>query len=49
VRKLNEHDKTEWFDIAKTLRPGLTESEYDAMWARFQQAKCDHERSKKLN
>ena len=46
--RLYEYDKVEWFDLARTLNPGLTETEYDEMWARFVEAKQEHERTKGL-
>ena len=46
--RLNEYDKNEWFDIARKLRPGLTEREYEEMWRLFIEAKEEHERKKGL-
>lgn len=37
--RLDEHDKDEWFDIVRVLKPGLTNAEYDVMWAEFQALK----------
>lgn len=37
--RLDEFTKEEWWDVAKKLKPGLTEEEYDDMWDRFQEAK----------
>jgi hypothetical protein len=37
--RLNEFGKAEWFDIARKLKPNLTEDEYNLMWDEFQQAK----------
>ena len=39
VGKLLELDKIEWFDVARRLRPELTEEQYNAMWDEFQSAK----------
>ena len=33
--RLDEFDRTEWFDVARALKPGLTEQEYGAMWDEF--------------
>jgi hypothetical protein len=41
---LNEFDKNEWYDVCRALMPGLTEEEYDALWADFQAAKAAHKR-----
>jgi hypothetical protein len=46
--RLNEYDRTEWFDTARKLKPDLSEEEYAAMWDRFQAAKAEHERTKGL-
>lgn len=32
---LNEFDKDEWLDIARVLRPDITEDEFEDMWAEF--------------
>jgi hypothetical protein len=36
---LHEYNKLEWFDVARALKPGLTETEYDRMWTAFVSAK----------
>jgi len=33
--KLNEYDKDEWRSIAMTLKPNLTEDEFERMWVEF--------------
>lgn len=48
TERLDEHDRAEWFDVARRMCPGLSEAEYDSMWDEFQQAKADHERQKGL-
>jgi hypothetical protein len=47
--RLDEYDKREWFDVARKLKPGLTEAEYDGMWERFIAMKAEHERLKGLS
>jgi len=37
--KLNELTKEEWRDIVREAKPGLSDEEYEQMWARFQAAK----------
>lgn len=46
---LNEYDKLEWLQVARVLKPSLTEEEYDEMWADFQRCKEEHLKSKGLN
>jgi hypothetical protein len=46
--RLDEYDKTEWFDVCRLLRPGLTEAEYTKLWDEFQERKAEHERTKGL-
>jgi hypothetical protein len=46
--RLDEYDKTEWFDVARALKPGLTEDQYEAMWAAFEKTKAEHERKAAL-
>lgn len=48
MTRLDEFDKVEWFDIARKLKPGLTEKEYNEMWDEFQQLKADYQRKMKL-
>lgn len=33
--QLNEYDKLEWLDVAKVLKPSLTNKEYEEMWEEF--------------
>lgn len=47
--RLHEYTKDEWFDIARKLKPGLSEAEYDVMWNDFQIAKAEHIRKRGLN
>lgn len=49
MTRLDEYDKAEWFDVARKLKPGLSEAEYEAMWADFQRFKADHQRQRGLN
>ena len=37
--RLDEFDKAEWFDVTKRVRPSLSQSEFDELWAKFQRAK----------
>ena len=30
--RLDGFDKTEWRDVVRTLRPDITDAEYDVMW-----------------
>ncbi len=46
--RLNEFDKSEWWDVARRLRPELIEAEYDAMWEDFQRMKREHQRQEQL-
>jgi hypothetical protein len=32
---LNMLDKVEWSDVARKLKPDLTEAEYESMWTEF--------------
>lgn len=43
--RMDELDKIEWFDVARKLKPGLTEEEYERLWADFQRAKREKELS----
>lgn len=38
--RLDEYDKTEWRDVCKTVRPDLTDKEFDAMWDDFCEMKA---------
>jgi len=46
--RLDELDKIEMWDLARVLRPGITEEEFNQMWSDFQQKKREHERTKGL-
>ncbi len=45
---LAEFDKTEWFDVCKRLKPGLTEDEYEAMWVEYVAMKHQWQKNKEL-
>lgn len=47
--RLDEHDKTEWWDVARALKPGITEEEFNTMWEEFRQLKAQHARTQELN
>ena len=49
MTRLDEFDKDEWHSIARALKPGLTQAEYDDMWERFQREKAERERQRGLN
>lgn len=49
MTRLDEFDKDEWLRVARALKPGLTQADYDEMWARFQREKAEHERLRGLN
>lgn len=38
--KLNEFTKEEWRDVARIVRPDLTDEEYNTMWDDFIQEKA---------
>lgn len=38
--RLNEYDRTEWWDMARRFMPGVTEEEFEVMWAEFQKMKA---------
>ena len=33
--RLDQFNKQEWFDVARSLRPDLSDQELDAMWDEF--------------
>lgn len=37
--RLDEFTKDEWLLVCRRLRPNLSETEYDKMWADFQEMK----------
>lgn len=37
---LNEYDKDEWHDIVRTIKPDLSQEEFDEMWEEFVQMKA---------
>lgn len=39
---LNLYDKTEWWDVVRVLKPGLTVEEYEEMWEEFRELKAAH-------
>lgn len=39
MSRLNELDKTEWFDVLRQLQPDLTWGEYELLWNAFQEEK----------
>lgn len=41
--RLDEFDKVEWFDVARRLKPGLTDDEYEEMWNEFLRVKNAHQ------
>lgn len=48
-QRLTEFDKFEWRDICRALRPGITDTEFDELWAAFQQDKAERVRSRAMN
>lgn len=40
--RLDEYDKTEWWDVVRRCRPGITVAEFDVLWENFQAAKAAH-------
>jgi hypothetical protein len=36
---LQEYDEREWRDVAREVRPDLTDEEFAAMWDEFQEQK----------
>lgn len=40
---LNEFDKLEWWDVCRSVRPDITEAEFDRMWSEFQKLKAKRE------
>lgn len=47
--RLDEYSKEEWFDVARSLKPGLSDEEYDRMWLDFCAMKAEHERKRALH
>lgn len=43
--RLNEYDADEWFDLMRSLKPGLTREQFDVLWKEF----CELKRAKQLN
>jgi hypothetical protein len=37
--RLDEHDRDEWRDVARVVRPDWTEAQFDAAWAEFVEMK----------
>lgn len=37
--RLDEFDRDEWRDVARELRPDITDEQFDADWAEFQELK----------
>lgn len=46
--RLDELDKTEGFDLARKVKPGITWEEYEQMWELNMQLKAERERAKEL-
>jgi hypothetical protein len=40
--RLDEFTKNEWLDVARKLKPDLSDQEYDKMWDEFLEAKVKH-------
>lgn len=40
MTRLDQFDKIEWRDVARLLRPDITDAEFDQMWAEFQRMKA---------
>lgn len=36
---LNEFTREEWFDVVRTLKPDLSEEQFEELWDDFQQMK----------
>lgn len=49
ANRLDSLDKTEFFDVARRLKPGLTWAEYEVMWDEFQREKAEHFRKLALS
>lgn len=45
MMKLSEYTKDEWRSVAKRLKPGLTDVDYDKMWDDF----ISYKNKRKLN
>ncbi len=40
--RLNEHDKDEWRDVCRAMKPEMTDEEFEIKWADFQAEKARH-------
>ena len=47
--RLDEYDRDEWFDICRSLAPGLSREEFDGIWEEFQREKAARLAAQKLN
>ncbi len=47
--KLDEHDKNEWWDICRALKPSTTWEQFEELWADFQTKKAERLRRKELS
>jgi hypothetical protein len=37
--RLDTYDENEWWDVSRTINPGLTREEFDQIWLEFLQFK----------
>lgn len=47
--RLDEYDYDEWYGVMKSIRPDMTDAEFDAAWQEFVQLKSDHIKKRNLH
>lgn len=47
--RLDQFDQDEWFDLCRSLRPGITREQFEEVWERFEVEKLQHLRERSQN